>query len=185
MAAGADEACDLIRGYTIEMVEAKCRPGTNRFSLRLHLDQDIAAALPYLNAAWKAEFYDHQAQALTHDMETRHYAVRPREVLVAPVADRAEAETEARKAVARINDVWRCRAGVVPSESCRVRPSLMEIYRLLPRSNCGQCGLPSCMAFAAALRQGEVEPEACEPLQERDGRQGADQLRRLFPAKCS
>jgi len=30
----------------------------------------------------------------------------------------------------------------------------LEIYQLLPKTNCGHCGVPSCMAFAAQILQG-------------------------------
>ncbi len=42
----------------------------------------------------------------------------------------------------------------------------MEIYQLLPRTNCKQCGKSTCMAFAAALLSGEVSVDDCPPLKE-------------------
>jgi hypothetical protein len=40
----------------------------------------------------------------------------------------------------------------------------LEIYKLLPRSNCGKCRLPSCLAFAAALSAGRQQPADCPDL---------------------
>jgi hypothetical protein len=40
----------------------------------------------------------------------------------------------------------------------------LEIYKLLPRSNCGKCRLPSCLAFAAALAAGTQGPADCPDL---------------------
>jgi len=37
----------------------------------------------------------------------------------------------------------------------------MEIYKLLPRKNCKECGFPTCLAFAMKLAQGNVETEKC------------------------
>ena len=37
----------------------------------------------------------------------------------------------------------------------------MDIYKLLPKTNCGKCGLPTCMAFAFKLAQGAVEIDKC------------------------
>jgi acetyl-CoA decarbonylase/synthase complex subunit gamma len=42
----------------------------------------------------------------------------------------------------------------------------MQIYRLLPRTNCGQCGCGTCMAFAAALREGDTELACCPVLEQ-------------------
>jgi len=37
----------------------------------------------------------------------------------------------------------------------------VEIYRLLPKTNCGKCGLPSCFGFAAKLATGQASPDDC------------------------
>ena len=42
--------------------------------------------------------------------------------------------------------------------------SPIEVYRLLPRTNCAECGEPNCMAFATRLVNRELTLEACPPL---------------------
>ncbi|AKB77900.1 Tungsten-containing formylmethanofuran dehydrogenase 2 subunit G [Methanosarcina horonobensis HB-1 = JCM 15518] len=42
----------------------------------------------------------------------------------------------------------------------------MEIYQMLPKTNCKKCGKTSCMAFAVALMARELTPEDCPPLKE-------------------
>jgi acetyl-CoA decarbonylase/synthase complex subunit gamma len=37
----------------------------------------------------------------------------------------------------------------------------MEIFKLLPKTNCGECGVPTCMAFAMKLAQKNVEFSVC------------------------
>ncbi len=44
--------------------------------------------------------------------------------------------------------------------------SPMEIYRLLPGTNCKECGEPSCMAFASTLIEREKEVLDCLPILE-------------------
>jgi hypothetical protein len=41
----------------------------------------------------------------------------------------------------------------------------LEIYKLLPKSNCGRCYLPSCLAFAAAVVKGEKRTADCPFLE--------------------
>ena len=48
----------------------------------------------------------------------------------------------------------------------------MDIYRLLPKTNCVECGEASCMAFATKLSQKEIDLELCTPL-------AADELEKL------
>ena len=44
----------------------------------------------------------------------------------------------------------------------------VELYRLLPKTNCGTCGLPSCFGFAAKLATGQASPDDCAFLTEAD-----------------
>ncbi len=37
----------------------------------------------------------------------------------------------------------------------------LEIYKLLPKTNCKDCGFPTCLAFAMKLAQKQVELDAC------------------------
>jgi len=37
----------------------------------------------------------------------------------------------------------------------------LEIYKLLPRTNCGDCGVPTCLAFAMKLAQKRAELSEC------------------------
>ncbi len=44
--------------------------------------------------------------------------------------------------------------------------SPIEVHKLLPRTNCRECGLPSCMAFAVKFLKGEKSVGDCPPLKE-------------------
>ncbi|MDV2989246.1 MAG: acetyl-CoA decarbonylase/synthase complex subunit gamma [Dehalogenimonas sp.] len=37
----------------------------------------------------------------------------------------------------------------------------IEIFKFLPRTNCGKCGVPTCLAFAMSLAAGKAELTAC------------------------
>jgi len=37
----------------------------------------------------------------------------------------------------------------------------LEIFKLLPKTNCGECGFPTCMAFSMKLAAKQVEAEKC------------------------
>jgi acetyl-CoA decarbonylase/synthase, CODH/ACS complex subunit gamma len=42
----------------------------------------------------------------------------------------------------------------------------IEIYKLLPKTNCGKCGIPTCLAFAMQLAAGKAELSACPTVSE-------------------
>ena len=37
----------------------------------------------------------------------------------------------------------------------------IQIFKLLPKTNCGECGTPTCLAFAMNLAAGKAELDAC------------------------
>ncbi len=42
----------------------------------------------------------------------------------------------------------------------------IEIFKLLPKTNCGQCGVPTCLAFAMALAAGKADLSKCPTVSE-------------------
>ena len=42
----------------------------------------------------------------------------------------------------------------------------IEIFKLLPKTNCGECGVPTCLAFAMGLAAGKAELSACPYVSE-------------------
>src|SRR5512137_586863 len=42
----------------------------------------------------------------------------------------------------------------------------LEIYKLLPKTNCKECGQPTCLAFAMKLAQKQAELSACPYVSE-------------------
>lgn len=45
-------------------------------------------------------------------------------------------------------------------------PTVMELYQLLPRTNCKRCGYATCMAFAVELLARKKSIEDCPPMLE-------------------
>ncbi len=45
-------------------------------------------------------------------------------------------------------------------------PTGIEIFKLLPKTNCGECGVPTCLAFAMNLAAGKAELVACPYVSE-------------------
>ncbi|AET68775.1 CO dehydrogenase/acetyl-CoA synthase gamma subunit (corrinoid Fe-S protein) [Desulfosporosinus orientis DSM 765] len=42
----------------------------------------------------------------------------------------------------------------------------LEIYKQLPKKNCGECGVPTCLAFAMALASGKASLDSCQYVTE-------------------
>ncbi len=154
----------LIEDYDIWLVEPGCAPGTGRWGALVTLPRDISAVFPYLNAVLADAQYDHQNQVLIWTEAGQHYAFRPREIRVARVEDAAEAHKIVSQLVEKVNKVWQERETITPRFTERKLASVIDIFRLLPQTNCRQCGYLTCMAYAADLRKSGARLEWCFPL---------------------
>jgi ArsR family metal-binding transcriptional regulator len=164
MSNGSEPTDLLIHGYRLELFEIPCIPGAAAWNAKAFLDDCISAVLPYLNAQWKGTDYHHDLETLIWKTEGRKVALRPHEIAVAPVEDREEASRLIENMVGVVNAIWRRRADIRPSFARRRLPGLMDIYKLLPRTNCKECGYSSCMAYAGQLREGKAELSQCPYL---------------------
>jgi CO dehydrogenase/acetyl-CoA synthase gamma subunit (corrinoid Fe-S protein) len=46
------------------------------------------------------------------------------------------------------------------------QPKVIEILRMLPKTNCKECGLPTCTVFAVQTVEGVKGAEDCPPMSE-------------------
>ncbi len=88
------------------------------------------------------------------------------EIMVSNVEDREAAVKELEGLIDLVNRAWAQRGEIVPDTTERQRPTAMALYKLLPGTNCRQCGQPSCWNFALKLAAAQVELAACPPLYE-------------------
>lgn len=64
----------------------------------------------------------------------------------------------------RANEIWARRTEIEPSYERREKPPALEIYKRLPKTNCGTCGQKTCLAFAVAVYMGNVPVAKCRPV---------------------
>ena len=156
----------LIDKYDLEVITPPCEPGGERFSAVARLVTDIGEVLPYLNATLRGAAYSAAAPALIWTKAGHRVAFHPYQIAVSNVADREAAIHELEGVVKVVNRTWERRAEIEPRHDERRRPQPMEVYKLLPRTNCKACGQPTCFVFAAKLTLGQVDLPACAVLQE-------------------
>ena len=154
----------IIKDYDLHLEPPGCRPGAEYWNATAHFDYDISAVFPYLNAVWEGALYNPQAQQLAIPAEDRAIAFKAREITISNLPDRDTATIELEKLIAQVNRIWMDRDLLTPRYAARKRLVAMEIYKLLPKTNCKLCGQPSCFAFAGQLTVGAVGVEACTPL---------------------
>ena len=135
-------------------------PGT-RLSAHFKFDTDVSLLFPYINATCKeAKFHDNP-EYIQFMMNGIFCTLYPNDVIAAPFEDQDQALEFADRLMAFLNDLYANRDSIEPNHR-KFRPlSAIDIYKLLPKTNCGECGFPACLAFASALSRGQVHPDQC------------------------
>jgi ArsR family metal-binding transcriptional regulator len=156
----------LLKTYTKEIFRPECNPRFESLHCVAHLDQDISGVLPYLNAVLGGFEYLKDPPTVTFKVYGKLITVQPRQIAVNALRDEEEADKILEWLKREINDAWERREEITPSYEGAPKPRVLEILKLLPRTNCHECGQPTCMVFAAKIAEGAKGPEDCTPLKE-------------------
>lgn len=154
----------LIEKFDVEVFTPPCEPGAERYAARARLTVDISEVLPYLNATLRGAVYLPEANALTWKKGGHNIAFHAYEVATSNAEDRDDAEKELKGLIDLVNRTWERRAGITPDTTTRQRPTPMAIYKLLPNTNCRQCGEATCYIFALRLSTAQKRLRECPPL---------------------
>ena len=140
------------------------RRGPHRIRFIAEIDGDVSELLPYLNSVLKGAIYNPNFPSLTVKHEGALVTVYPKSVKAGMVRD----EEHARKIIEWLEGLFEyCRKNmdsIEPLYETRARLTPLDIYKLLPGTNCGKCGERTCLAFASKLLRGERDVAECAPL---------------------
>jgi ArsR family metal-binding transcriptional regulator len=177
---GVSTSNKLITDYRFELIEDHHSPGSGRYGVRVTLSADISASFPYLNTVLDDALYDHKNSILVGVNNRRRYAFRPHEIQAGMVKDPSEVPSIVDEVVGLVNRVWSERELIAPSFRERKQPAVYDIYKLLPRTNCRECGYSTCLACAAEIRNGLTSLERCSLLSKPEYTQNKEQIRALL-----
>ena len=156
----------LLKGYRKEITRPECRREALSLNCIAHLDQDISKVLPYLNAKLGGDQYLKDPPSLTFKNQGKLITLHPQMIAINALRDEAEADKILEWLKQEINEAWEKRDEIEPSFETPEKPKVFEILKLLPKTNCKECGQPTCMVFATQVAEGGRGPEDCPPLSE-------------------
>jgi ArsR family metal-binding transcriptional regulator len=153
----------LLKEYKIEF----CRPPNptaQHLRCFVYFDENISDLLPYLNTDLKGYQYIKDPPSLTLKYNGKLITLYSREIHINIIQD----EDEAKKIIGwlreKINEVRKRREEIRPSFETQQRPGILHILKMLPKTNCRECGEPTCMVFAVSITEGRKSPENCTQL---------------------
>lgn len=140
------------------------RPGSeNRPSVMamFKFENNISFLFPYINAvAEHAELHENP-DLVRFIFKDAFCVVYPERCISSPFKDREEARDFRGELIDFLNDILEKKEQIIPKFKVFKKIAVPDILKLLPKTNCGECGFSSCMAFAAMLSKQRAVPSRC------------------------
>jgi len=141
-----------------------CLADPEKIRFLAYIEKDISSTFPYLNAILKGAIYNHAGLTLTLKMEGRLISLHPRMIAAGKVIDEQDALGVIEWIKEKINYCQANKDSIEPSYERRQRLTALDIFKLLPGTNCRKCGLLTCLAFAVELAEERVTIMKCQDL---------------------
>jgi ArsR family metal-binding transcriptional regulator len=151
-------------GVAAVVVLAPCVADATKIRFITHLTGDLAEVFPYMNAEMKEASYNARGPTFTFMEGYRLISMYPRRIAVAKADEIVDGWRTLERIRRRANETWARRREIEPSDEMRQKPPALEIFKRLPRTNCGACGEATCLAFAVRVHAGEADVRRCRPV---------------------
>ncbi len=158
----------LLKTYKKRIFRPECNPSFQSLHCIAHLNEDVGEALPYLNSVLGGLTFYQSPPAVTFKVHGKLITVQPREIAVNALTDEEEADKILEWLKREINDVWERREEIQPKYDGIQKPNLLEVLKLLPKTNCRECGQPTCIVFSTLVIEGAKGPDDCPQLPNTD-----------------
>jgi ArsR family metal-binding transcriptional regulator len=154
----------LLESYRLEIFNNECMPGAMTVQCFAHLDQNVSEALPFLNAELGGFTYIKDPPSVTFRLHGKLLTVHGKKIAINALKDEVEALKIVEWLKREINDVWEKHDTITPRYVGMPQPQVIQILKHLPKTNCRDCGEPTCMVFATRVAEGAKDSNDCPPL---------------------
>lgn len=137
-----------------------------RMGAHFEVDQDLCPLFPYLNASLPEAKYFAKPERLQFVFEKALCTLYSREIIAAAFHDEESARSFGDHLLQFLNEIYDKQQTIKPDYRTIEHLSPMDMYQLLPKTNCGKCGQESCLAFAALLSKGQASSNECPDFSE-------------------
>jgi ArsR family metal-binding transcriptional regulator len=154
----------LVESYELEIELSTHSAEHIEYEAIAHLGADISPVLPYLNATLSRGIYVPNTPVLSWRYKGHNIGFWPNRIAVDNLESREQVEQMVKRLVNLVNQTWEKRDQLEPDFTTHQRLQPLELYQLLPRTNCKLCGQDTCFNFALQLVAAQARLESCTPL---------------------
>lgn len=153
----------LLQSYKITRT-LPCLADPEKIRVIAEVSGEVYEAFPYLNATLKDCLFNHPALTLTIKKGEKLITLHANHITLTKIDDEQEAEALLQWIQDLVNETYQNRDQIQPDYTMRQELKPTDIIKLLPGTNCKQCGLLTCLAFAFKLLRDQIGIEKCTPL---------------------
>ena len=151
-----------ISGFTdFKMESPGCHPGVSVFRADFKLNSDVSPLFPYIHRIIESSLYFEKPLYIQFDLEGYHCALYPDNLSAGMFENREQAIEFFEKLSSFLNDIAEKKDSIAPNHNFHKPRPVFDIFKMLPKTNCKECGFPTCMAFAAAVSKNETDLHKC------------------------
>ncbi len=130
------------------------------------LDSDVSLLFPYINATVQgARFYDNP-DYIQFEIDDITCILYPKDAIAVPFENKDQALEFLQRLIDFLNNLYAEKDSISPNHKRYKQISVLDIFKLLPQTNCKKCGFLTCMAFAGALSQRRTTQDKCPDFSE-------------------
>lgn len=148
-----------------------CTNGGRFFSVKFRFLHDISYLFAFINAVHENANLFRQPNCIKFTLDQYLCILHPMEGAFTAVRSREEAIQFLDNLLVFLENIENSLDTITPNNRIYTPDSPLDIYKLLPGTNCGDCGYKSCVAFAAMLARHTVEMDQCpffaSPIEEK------------------
>lgn len=125
------------------------------------VERDLSLLFPYIKATMKNARFLENPERIQFIFQGINCTLYAHEIVAAAFDDSDHAVRFGEELRGFLNDLYEKRATINPDYRKERTISAFDLYKILPQTNCGDCGEPSCFAFAGALSKGFKSQDQC------------------------
>ena len=154
----------LLQNYAVEIFRPECNASFQSLHCHVHLEEDISKVIPYLNGHLGGFSFTASPPSVMFKIHGRFIGVHSHKISINALQDKDEAHKIVGWLIREINEIWENRHDIQPEFSTVKKPLIIEVLKLLPQTNCQDCGQPTCLVFASLVVEGAKAVEECGQL---------------------
>jgi len=153
----------LFQSYKITRT-LPCLADPEKIRVVAEVSGEVHEAFPYLNATLKDCLFNHTSLTLTIKKGEKLITLHANHITLTKIDDEKEAEALLEWLQNLVNETYQNRDNIQPDYTMKQELKPTDIHKLLPGTNCKECGQTTCFAFAFKLVRKAIEIKKCSPL---------------------